>query len=124
MRSSEKPQSTTSLPRAPHDDESVRVRKYMITMGIRIACIVLMLAITPYGWYTWIFAVGAVFLPYIAVVIANVGQDSYVPAAVQPELALPEHASAPQEQEPENVVQIAESAPPPPVAPPVEGDLT
>ena len=35
-----------------------------------------MILVTPYGWYTWLFAAGAVFLPYIAVVVANVGQES------------------------------------------------
>jgi hypothetical protein len=48
----------------------------MVTMGIRISCFVLMAAVTPYGWYTWVFAAGAIFLPYIAVVVANVGFDT------------------------------------------------
>ena len=48
----------------------------MVTMGIRISCFVLMAVVTPYGWYTWVFAAGAIFLPYIAVVVANVGYDT------------------------------------------------
>ncbi len=59
-------------------------------MGIRIACFILMVVITPYGWYTWVFAAGAIVLPYIAVVLANVGSDvSRTSAAENPERALP-----------------------------------
>jgi hypothetical protein len=57
-------------------------------MGIRILCFILMVVVTPYGWYTWIFGLGAVFLPYIAVVTANVSQNVR-PTPVNPELALP-----------------------------------
>ena len=44
-------------------------------MGIRIACFILMVVITPYGWYTWVFGAAAIVLPYIAVVLANVESD-------------------------------------------------
>ena len=56
-------------------------------MAIRVACFVLMVVVQPYGWYTWLFAVGAIFLPYVAVVVANVAA---APAerAVPPERAL------------------------------------
>ena len=46
--------------------------KYFTMMAIRVACFVLMVVVTPYSWYTWLFAVGACFLPYVAVVVANV----------------------------------------------------
>lgn len=65
-------QSATSLPRAPRDDAHGRMTKYFTMMAIRVVCFVLMVTITPYGWYTWVFAIGACFLPYVAVVIANV----------------------------------------------------
>lgn len=71
MRSSKHAPSLTSLPRAPRDEAGTRVRNYIITMVIRIACFLLMLLVTPYGWYTWVFGAAAVFLPYIAVVYAN-----------------------------------------------------
>ncbi len=38
-------------------------------MGIRTACFVLLVVIDE--WYRWIFAAGAVFLPFFAVVAAN-----------------------------------------------------
>jgi hypothetical protein len=89
VKSTAKAQSTTSVPRAPHEEAGARFTKYLITMGIRIACFILMVVITPYGWYTWVFAAGAIVLPYIAVVLANVGSDVERTDAVHPERALP-----------------------------------
>lgn len=63
-------------------------------MAIRIVCLLLMVFVTPYGWYTWIFALGAVVLPYIAVVSANVGQDSRSTVSETPERALPATATS------------------------------
>ncbi len=45
--------------------------KYSVAMGIRVLCILSILFI--HGWWVLIPAAGAVFLPYFAVVIANVG---------------------------------------------------
>lgn len=88
MKKSSLPQSATSLPRAPRDDSGARFAKYTIMMGIRIACFIAMVLVTPYGWYTWVFAAGAIFLPYLAVVVANVGQESKAPPAQSPERML------------------------------------
>ena len=57
-------------------------------MGIRIVCFILMVVITPYGWYTWVFAAGAILLPYVAVVLASVGEDVHPTDAENPERAL------------------------------------
>ena len=89
MKNSSHAPSATSLPRAPRDDVGARSTRYLVMMGVRIACFILMVVITPYGWYTWIFGAAAIFLPYIAVVIANVGQDARSPQAENPERALP-----------------------------------
>jgi len=89
VKSSSKAQSATSLPRAPRDDEARRSSRYLVMMGIRIACFILMVVITPYGWYTWVFGAAAIVLPYIAVVLANVGADGSRTDAVNPERALP-----------------------------------
>jgi Protein of unknown function (DUF3099) len=69
------PQTATSLPRAPREDERSRQVKYLVSMSVRVVCFLLMVLVTPYGWYTWVFGAAAALLPYIAVVIANVGQD-------------------------------------------------
>ena len=88
MRSPSRPQSATSLPRAPRDDAGARLAKYMGMMGIRIGCFLAMVLVTPYGWYTWLFGAGAIVLPYLAVVVANVGQEGRRVVAVNPERTL------------------------------------
>lgn len=65
-------QSTTitSLPRSPEEDRRARMIRYSITMGIRLVCVILCMFVR--GWWLALCAAGAVFLPYIAVVLANV----------------------------------------------------
>jgi hypothetical protein len=88
VKSSSKAQSATSLPRSPQDEVSSRSVKYLTMMAVRVACFILMVVVQPFGWYTWVFAAAAIFLPYIAVVIANVGQESNEPPVENPERAL------------------------------------
>ncbi len=64
-----KQQSITSLPRSPEDDRRSRMIKYSVTMGIRVVCIGLCLFVP--GWWLLVCAIGAIALPYIAVVLAN-----------------------------------------------------
>ncbi len=78
-------------------------------MVIRVVCFVLMVAITPYGWYTWVLGLGAIFLPYVAVVIANVGQDGRRTERVDPERALTAAPTAPQAPPATQVIQIHET---------------
>jgi hypothetical protein len=101
------------LPIAPADDAGVRVRNYLLTMGIRITCLVLMVLVTPYGWYSFVFAAGAIFLPYFAVVGANAASGRDVAVAQRPETAIeaaPEREAAAEERPaPPSVIRIAES---------------
>ena len=60
------------------------MRRYALTMTIRIVCFGLMFFVQPFGWYTWVFALAAAVLPYIAVVFANAGSDSTETAAESP----------------------------------------
>jgi hypothetical protein len=66
------------------------MRMYTIAMSIRTVCF-LLVVIVP-DWWRFVFAVGAIVLPYFAVVIANVGSSGAVdvikpaPAATQLEL--------------------------------------
>lgn len=65
--------------------EDIRSRqvRYLISMGVRTLCFVL--AIVTTGWLRWIFFTGAIFLPYVAVVIANAGRETAEPVpAVRP----------------------------------------
>ena len=68
-----KQQSITALPRSPDDDRRNRMIKYSLTMGIRFVCVVL--CVFARGWWLTVCAAGAIFLPYVAVVIANVSQS-------------------------------------------------
>ena len=63
-------QSATSLPLSPDEERRIRVIKYSITMSIRVVCIVMMLFVQ--GWWLLVFGIGAILLPYFAVLIANV----------------------------------------------------
>lgn len=89
MKSSHRTPSATSLPPSPHDDAAARSTRYLIMMGVRVLCFVLMVVITPYGWYTWVLGAAAVFLPYFAVVSANVSDQVRRAAPEHPERALP-----------------------------------
>jgi hypothetical protein len=88
VKSSSKPPSATSLPRAPQDDAGARSKRYLIMMGIRVLCFILMVVITPYGWYTWVFGAGAILLPYIAVVLANVSENVRADDVENPERSI------------------------------------
>ncbi len=117
MKTPHPPQSATSLPRAPRDDAHARSTKYLVMMAVRIACFGAMVLVTPYGWYTWAFAAGAVLLPYVAVVIANVGQDLRTSTAEAPAPSLPSAPDAPAATTPDAgpmVIRITETPPPPP----------
>jgi len=82
--------------------------KYFLMMSVRVVCFVLMVAVTPYGWYTWLFAVGAIVLPYLAVVVANVSSGTNEQRAVSPERQLPA-APAPTTPSDTEVIRIHEA---------------
>jgi hypothetical protein len=55
-------------------DQSARQRRYFISMMIRTACFILTVLLpSP---YRWIALIGALTLPYIAVVAANAGRET------------------------------------------------
>lgn len=56
--------------------------KYVIAMGIRMVCIVLMLFVQ--GWWLILCAAGAILLPYYAVVLANVQPNQTGKAVARP----------------------------------------
>ncbi len=89
MKTSTGPQSATSLPRAPRDDAESRTLRYFWMMAIRVVCFILMVVIMPYGWHTLILGIGAIALPYFAVVLANVGESGRRATRETPERALP-----------------------------------
>jgi O-antigen ligase len=62
-------QSATSLPPSPDEERRSRMIKYAVAMGIRGICVVLLFFVP--GWWRLLPVIGAVILPYIAVVLAN-----------------------------------------------------
>ena len=74
-------QSITSLTVSPEQDRHSRMIKYSIAMGIRMICILLLFFVQ--GWWLLVMAIGAVVLPYIAVVLANV-RSSTEPEVLRP----------------------------------------
>ena len=80
------------------DDIRSRQRRYIWSMSVRTACFVGAVVVGP-GWVRWVLIAAAVFLPYIAVVMANAvngkddrftlvagaGEHPELPAAARPD---------------------------------------
>ncbi|WP_307721583.1 DUF3099 domain-containing protein [Embleya hyalina] len=69
------------------EDVAGRQRRYVISMSIRTVCFVAAV-FTPSPW-RWILVAGALFLPYIAVVLANAGREPTSNAPVQAQFVPP-----------------------------------
>ena len=67
----------TGAPKALSTDLASRQRRYFTSMMIRTACFILTVILpSP---YRWIALLGAVTLPYFAVVFANAGRETVSP---------------------------------------------
>jgi Protein of unknown function (DUF3099) len=64
-------QTATALPLSPQQDRRSRMRKYTIAMSVRMLCLI-GVVLAP-DWWRFLFGTGAIFLPYVAVVLANAG---------------------------------------------------
>lgn len=64
--------SITDAAAAHSEEMRQRMVKYAVAMGIRMVCLVLVFVVD--GWFKILPVIGAVFLPWFAVVIAN-GSD-------------------------------------------------
>jgi hypothetical protein len=64
--------SITDAAEAHSEDMRQRMIKYALAMGIRMVCLIMIFVVD--GWLKILMVAGAVFLPWIAVVIAN-GSD-------------------------------------------------
>ena len=69
----EKPISISSAKYGHSDEIPGRMKKYLISMIIRTACFIG--AIFTEGALRWVLIAGSLILPYIAVVVANAGQE-------------------------------------------------
>ena len=63
----------TSAADSLSEDQSRRVKRYLVQMAIRMACFIG--AVFADGILMWVLLAAAVLLPYIAVVEANSGRD-------------------------------------------------
>lgn len=70
----------TQAQRGLSQEQTGRTRRYLVSMGIRTACV--LGAIVVPGWPRWVLIAGAVVLPYIAVVMANAGRENDEPGAM------------------------------------------
>jgi len=59
------------------DDIRFRERRYLIMMGIRTVCFVtaVLMFVNHLGWLTAIPVIGALVIPYFAVIFANAGRE-------------------------------------------------
>jgi hypothetical protein len=56
-------------------DQNARKKRYLFSMSLRTICFVG--AVFAQGDLRWVLIFGAIFLPYIAVVIANAGRENF-----------------------------------------------
>ncbi|WP_110241401.1 DUF3099 domain-containing protein [Nocardioides gilvus] len=75
-REDSEPVRITTAATSRREEMDGRVRGYLISMGLRVLCFVGAVAVGP-GWLRWVLMAGAVFLPYVAVVMANAARSSH-----------------------------------------------
>ena len=70
-------QLVTEARKPRSEDIAYRERRYLIMMAFRVGCFVLTVALfaAGAGWFAAIPAVGALVIPYFAVVFANGGRE-------------------------------------------------
>ena len=67
----------TSAPKGLSADQAARQKRYFISMMVRTLCFILTVILpSPFRWFA---LVGAVILPYVAVVVANAGRETVIP---------------------------------------------
>jgi len=70
--------SITDAATAHSEEMRQRMIKYAVAMGIRMVCLILIFVVD--GWFKVLPVIGAVFLPWVAVIIANGGDQAEVHA--------------------------------------------
>src|ERR1700749_3342377 len=67
----------TQARRPMSEDIRYRQNRYLIMMGIRVVCfaVAIVLFVAHTRWLVLVPAVGAIFIPYIAVIFANGGRE-------------------------------------------------
>jgi len=76
VRAPEEPFLVTTAGKSPRDEQRDREHRYLATMGLRVACFILAIALVAIGvpWEFSALAIAAsLILPWVAVVAANAG---------------------------------------------------
>ena len=73
-RDRSEPLRITSAAGSRNEEIRGRERRYLISMGIRTLCFVLAVVFMGH-WTMWLFLAASLILPYVAVVLANVGAN-------------------------------------------------
>ncbi len=76
-RKTDAAQSITSAPEPLAADQARRARRYLVQMGIRVVCFVGAVALWNHVplWFSLLLIIGAVVLPYVAVLFVNAGRE-------------------------------------------------
>lgn len=77
----------TNLGLSPDEERHHRMIRYSVAMGVRVVCLIV--AVLVPGWWAAVPIIAAIFLPYIAVVLANVHADPRRGEAQRPGNILP-----------------------------------
>lgn len=75
-------QRVTDAPESLAADQARRTRNYLWQMGLRVLCFLLAVLLWPYVplWISLTLLLGAVVLPYVAVLLVNAGRERRDPA--------------------------------------------
>jgi hypothetical protein len=77
----------TNASHGMNKQQADRNRKYMWSMSIRMACFAA--ALFTDGIWRWIFLIGSLVLPWVAVVLANAGRENRLERDIPTEIARP-----------------------------------
>lgn len=82
----DEPILVTTAAKSPRQEQRERERRYLVTMGIRVACFILAIVLVGLDlrWEAGIAIAASLVLPWVAVVAANAGPSRG--AAGQPQL--------------------------------------
>jgi len=83
----------TSMPQTRAEERAIRMRNYALTMGFRTACFISLIWVR--GWWMLVLGLCAIFLPYIAVVLANAARARRPDSVEKPEPVAEERAALP-----------------------------
>lgn len=64
----------SSVRRSLADDQQTRLRRYLISMAVRTGCF--LGAVFVEGPLRWVLLAGSIFLPWVAVVLANGSREN------------------------------------------------